>query len=60
VREKAGREEEALAGPARSGPGTEGREKGGGVFIYLFIFNSNSFSYLVFQNLKLNFKQIQV
>jgi len=50
----------SLAGPARSGPGAEGREKGGGVFIYLFIFNSNSFSYLVFQNLKLNSKQIQV
>ena len=30
------------------------------LFIYLFISNSNSFSYLVFQNLKLNSKQIQV
>jgi len=31
-----------------------------GEFFYLFIFNSNSFSYLVFQNPKLNSKQIQV
>ena len=46
VREKAGREEEALAGPARSGPGAEGREKGGGVFIYLFIYFQFKFFFL--------------